>query len=113
MNEKLIHIGELIRQKVEEQGLSITEFARKINCERTDVYYIFKQQTLNTEKLNLISKVLNYDFINEVYMSQKQKESTTYEIKITINLTNINSKEQYENLLSKLNEILIISKKSE
>jgi plasmid maintenance system antidote protein VapI len=63
---KNIHIGSIIRQKVVESPFSVKEFANRINCERTSAYYIFKQKSINTDKLMLISEVLGYDFINEI-----------------------------------------------
>ena len=35
------HIGSIIKKKLTEKSISITEFARKINRERTDVYHLF------------------------------------------------------------------------
>lgn len=70
---KNIHIGSIIRQKVEESPLTIKEFADKINCERTTVYHIFKQKSIDIEKLMKISEVLNFNFISEVYMKQTDK----------------------------------------
>ncbi len=36
--------------------------AKKINCERPNVYYIFKQESINTDLLLRISRALNHDF---------------------------------------------------
>ena len=72
---KNIHIGSIIRQKVEESSFTIKEFADKINCERTTVYHIFKQKSIDVEKLIKISEVLDYNFISEVY--QKQDSNIT------------------------------------
>ena len=65
-----IHIGSIIKQKVEESPFTIKEFADKINCERTTVYHIFKHKSIDIERLIKISEVLNYDFISEVYQKQ-------------------------------------------
>ena len=69
---KDVHIGSIIKQKVMESSMTIKEFADKINCERTTVYHIFKQKSIDVERLIKISEVLSYDFISEVY--QKQNE---------------------------------------
>jgi len=71
-----IHIGSIIKQKLKESSLTIKEFADSINCERTTVYHIFKQKSIDIEKLIKISKVLNYDFISEIY--QKHNDKITY-----------------------------------
>ena len=70
---KNIHVGSIIKQKVMESSMTIKEFADRINCERTTVYYIFKQKSIDTEKLMKISEVLNYDFIHEIYLKQNDK----------------------------------------
>lgn len=65
---KHIYIGKLIKAKVEEQHLTRAEFARMIHCARTSLYHIFNSKNIDVERLLLISKVLNYDFIKEVYL---------------------------------------------
>ncbi|MDR3266233.1 MAG: XRE family transcriptional regulator [Tannerella sp.] len=65
---KDIHIGLLIKQKFEETGMSAIEFARRIHCARNSIYYTFKQKSIDIEKLELISKVLKYDFLRKVYL---------------------------------------------
>ncbi len=75
-NFKDIYIGKLIQQKVEERHLTYSEFARMIHCARTSLYSIFNSKSIDTERLLQISKVLDYDFISEVYLKNKQVEST-------------------------------------
>ena len=70
-----IHIGSVIKQKLEESSLTIKEFAGRINCERSTVYHIFKQRSIDIEKLIKISEVLNYDFITEVYLKPKDRNT--------------------------------------
>lgn len=64
-----IHIGNLIRRRLDESGMTYTEFARQINCERQSLYYLFGCQSIDINRLLLISKVLDYDFIKEVYLA--------------------------------------------
>lgn len=59
---KVLHIGEIIRLELEHQERTPAWLARKINCERTNVYYIFRQKSINTEQLLLISRALGVDF---------------------------------------------------
>ena len=68
---KDIYIGAIIEQKFLETGMSIQEFSVKILRDRTTVYDIFKRKTIDTERLLLISQVLNFDFINEVYFERE------------------------------------------
>lgn len=73
---KDIYIGKLIQQKVEERHLTYSEFARMIHCSRTSLYSIFNSKSIDTERLLHISKVLDYDFINEVYLKHTQDTNT-------------------------------------
>lgn len=57
-----VDIGRLIRQELIRQERTPTWLARKINCERTNVYYIFAQRSINTEMLMQISEALKVDF---------------------------------------------------
>ena len=58
----MIHIGQLIRKELDRQERTPTWLARKINCERPNVYYIFSQPSINTDLLLRISQALNHDF---------------------------------------------------
>jgi len=57
-----IHIGKIIRQHLEEAGMTKSEFARRINTSPQNIYGIFKRQSIDTELLRDISRVLGYDF---------------------------------------------------
>ena len=61
---KQIHIGALIRDKLKEEERSIAWFARKLHCDRTNIYKIFQKQHLDSELLLKISIVLNYNFFS-------------------------------------------------
>ncbi len=58
----MIHIGNEIREEMVRQERTPAWLARKINCERPNVYYIFSQPSINTEMLMRISLALNRDF---------------------------------------------------
>lgn len=58
----MIHIGQLIKDELDRQERTPTWLARKINCERPNVYYIFSQKSINTDLLTRISIALNTDF---------------------------------------------------
>src|SRR5438128_1995342 len=57
-----IHIGEKIRQRAKELRIGPTELAKLINTSKQNLYGIFKRKSLDTELLNKISGVLNYNF---------------------------------------------------
>ncbi|MCL2327016.1 MAG: helix-turn-helix domain-containing protein [Bacteroidetes bacterium] len=70
MDLKDIHIGKIIKEKLVEKSMSITEFANGISRERTTVYDIFERKSVDIELLIKISQVLDYDFIHHVYFPE-------------------------------------------
>lgn len=82
---KNIHIGKLIKEKFEEKNLSKAEFARRINIHRSTVYLLFEQKSIDIELLLNISNVLEYNFIEEVYLKRhKPKDKNTVIVGIEI-----------------------------
>lgn len=69
----MIHIGELIKEELQQQGRSVNWFAGKLYCDRTNVYNIFKRQSLDTELLLRISIVLRHNFFSSY--NQQYEES--------------------------------------
>jgi len=57
-----IHIGNKIKQVFDKKGMSVSEFGRRINKSRENVYSIFKRKTIDTGLLQKISSVLEHDF---------------------------------------------------
>lgn len=57
-----LHIGQLIKEELERQERTVSWFARKLYCDRSNVYKIFKRPTIDTELLLRISVILNHDF---------------------------------------------------
>ena len=65
MDKNEIHIGNRIKQVLDEQGRSITWLAGKINCSRENMYKIFRRSWIHTDMLQKISAALNHDFFRE------------------------------------------------
>lgn len=59
-------IGELIEKEVRRQGMSIVGFAERINCQRNNVYDLFKRNKIDIIQLKRISIVLNRNFFKEL-----------------------------------------------
>ncbi len=59
-----IHIGKKIKEVWKKSRLRGTEFASLINRDRQVIYDIFKRESIDTELLQQISKVLNHDFFS-------------------------------------------------
>ena len=62
-------IGLYIKKELERQERTVSWFARKLCCDRSNVYKIFKRTTIDTELLLRISQILQYDFF-EIYQER-------------------------------------------
>lgn len=62
--QKMIHIGEVIRQELKRQRLSAQWLAEQLNCDRTNVYNIFRRPTIDTSLLFRISIILQIDLFS-------------------------------------------------
>ncbi len=59
---RMIHIGKLIEEECHRQGRSIKWFADRLCCDRTNIYHIFKRESIDTALLVRISRILEHDF---------------------------------------------------
>lgn len=60
----MVHIGKLIEEELRKQERSVSWFANKLCYERTNVYSIFKRQSIDTELLVRISHILHHNFFD-------------------------------------------------
>jgi hypothetical protein len=51
--------------------MKIISFARELGCDRSRIYFIFRNKSIDTELLSRISKILNYNFFLE-YLEDKK-----------------------------------------
>lgn len=72
----MIHIGQLIKAELERQERSVTWFAKRLYCERTNVYSIFKRESIDTDLLLRISIVLRRNFFS--YYDDELKKCDFY-----------------------------------
>ncbi|MDD3522331.1 MAG: helix-turn-helix transcriptional regulator [Bacteroidales bacterium] len=70
-----VFIGSIIRQKVKERKLTVSEFAKSINRSRTTVYDIFNRKSIDVDLLLTISKALDFDFLSEIYLVKKDNSA--------------------------------------
>jgi hypothetical protein len=71
MSEK-IHIGKLIKQKLDENDRSISWLAKKVGCDRGNLFRALLQNEIQAGLLFRISIVLEADFF--AYYSDKLKD---------------------------------------
>ena len=69
----MIHIGSIIKEIFDKQQCSVSRFAKQLCCDRTNVYSIFKRESIDTALLEKISIILNHDFFQH-YSEDFNKE---------------------------------------
>ena len=62
-----IFIGQMIKDELKKQGRSASWLAKRIYCERTNVYKLFKRKSLDLEQLMQRSRILDHDFLKDCY----------------------------------------------
>lgn len=62
----MIHIGKAIEEEVRRQERSVTWFARKLYCNRQNIYDIFKRESIDTTLLRRISDILDHNFFKDL-----------------------------------------------
>ena len=67
-------IGILIKEELEKQERSITWFARKLSCDRSNIYRLFQKESIDTNLLVRISILLGKDFFSDLSVYVKEKE---------------------------------------
>jgi len=71
MPQEKIHIGTLIKNKLKEDGRSVSWLAQKIHCKRCNIYDIFNRASIDTTQLLNISLALNTNFFEYFYEKYK------------------------------------------
>ncbi len=69
-----MHIGQIIKQELEEQGRTVVWFAKKMSYTRSNAYKIFNRATIDTEVLLRISQLLGVDFF-QYYTDEMKKDN--------------------------------------
>lgn len=98
-NSGSLHIGHLVKSVFDASGLTISEFARRINCERTNVYKIFDRRTIDVELLVKISEILNHNFLTDVI--EHHGLDSKFITKLSLNITFDDLTEENVAVLSK------------
>lgn len=108
----MIHIGSLIQDRVSTSGMKITEFARRIGKTSSNIYNIFERESIDTDLLDKISTVLEYDFfqhyckpIQGADADRKAGAALPDRPTISITINNIDEK-RIGRIFRKLNDII-------
>lgn len=100
-----MHIGQLIKDVFDKKGISVAEFARRINCARPKVYSIFERYDIGVEQLIDISEALEHNFLDDVQLkSGLESRLPTRQVNVQLNLEMF-SAEKAERILNFVNEL--------
>jgi plasmid maintenance system antidote protein VapI len=66
VNTALLHTGQLLKQHLQEQGISAAELGRRMGRGRETISRFFKNPTIQTSILLEISIALHYNFFRQV-----------------------------------------------
>ena len=116
-------IGDAIRKKIEEKGITFVSFAEKFGLTDRNLQYVFKKADLPISQIIRASEILDYDFLNDYTAHRKPKYKPAHNVsnsvedgqgeynsnnkKISINLTltaEVNSYDEFPSLLKKIRE---------
>ena len=99
MEHSEVHIGKLVKAVFDGSGLTVAELARRLHCERTNVYTIFRRRSIDVELLARLSNILDHNFLDDAM--QLYGLSPTPSVNLTLRLDHLSA----ENL-SRLSALL-------
>lgn len=80
----MINIGQNIKEELQRQERTVSWLARKLNCNRAAIYRIMDKNSIDTNLLMGISKVLNRNFFIELQDETEQrlseKDTSVYQL---------------------------------
>lgn len=95
MNIERVNIGFSIEQKLNELGMSKSEFGRKIGVPQQNVNRILDKTSIDTDKLATISEALGYNFFKEY---TDDLSDTSMEVSLAGNNNQVNGNGAHNNI---------------
>lgn len=62
-----IHIGRLILQQMKIQHVSYADLGKALHLDRSTIYHMTRQKSVDSERLYHLSRILQFDFYNTTY----------------------------------------------
>ena len=59
-----MHIGRILQQKLKDEGKTVVWLAGELGCHRTNVYNLFDKYSIDTQLLQRISVIMNFNFFS-------------------------------------------------
>lgn len=83
-----MNIGKKIKEILDERGMKITEFSRRLNTSNQNAHAIFKRTSIDTEQLERIGEILDHDFfqyyVKTVPQAQGKKKTARLLIEVEL-----------------------------
>ncbi len=68
-------LGEIIKNELKAQERSITWFAAKLCLDRSNVYRLFQKNSIDTDLLMRVSRILNRDFFAQLSSELRDRQT--------------------------------------
>lgn len=65
--KKDVHVGRMIQRELERQGRSAAWLAKSIYCEKSNIYKLFRRESIGIDQLMRISEAMEHDFLKDCY----------------------------------------------
>ena len=62
----MLSIGQIIKEELDKQGLSAGWLAKELGCNRSSIYRCLSRNSIDTDLLAEISRVLGRDFFKDL-----------------------------------------------
>jgi hypothetical protein len=70
-----MHIGKKIKTVVKSQGRSVSWLAAQIPCDRSNIYNIYKRDTIDVKLLMRLSVILGHNFLDDLSREMESDKS--------------------------------------
>ena len=84
-----VHIGQIIKSVFDESGMTVSELAQCLRCERTNVYTIFRRRTVDVELLARLSEILSHNFLDDAIRQYGLDTTLTPQLNLSITFSNL------------------------
>lgn len=100
---KDIHIGKLILHQMKIQRISYAQLGRELHLDRSTVYWMTKQKSVDSERLYNLSRILQFDFFKIAYqpLFPESMRQQSEHVDATLRATHIDPA-QLEKILSNI-----------
>ncbi len=101
-----IHIGSIIKDALRTKNIDVTTFAKKMNFTRSNAYKVFNKESIDTEVLLRINKILGENLFFKYISDQEITEYNNSKVKSTEVLSAIKDLKSMVDLINEENIVM-------